>query len=438
MPSICLYFQVHQPCRLRRYSFFDVGQRHDYEDEAENRRILDRVAEKCYLPAGALLLELIREYGGAFRVAFSLSGVVLNQLERYRPDVLEGFQRLAATGCVEFLNETDSHSLAFLFSPQEFRTQVLLHRERVRSLFGQQGRTFRHTELIYNNDLAAAVEKMGYRVILAEGTEKILGRRSPNRVYRPAGCTKLKLLLRNYRLSDDVAFRFSDRNWAEYPLTAAKYAHWLHRIRREEAVVNLFMDYETIGEHQWRETGIFDFLQALPGELLRHPDFRFQTPAEAAAVADMAADGDRFPVSNGNETRGDRSQILPHETPDIDCPAFTSWADEERDTTAWLGNAMQQDAARKLYLLEAAVRRRKDEGRLRVWRMLQTSDHFYYMCTKWFSDGDVHRYFNPYESPYEAYINFMNILDDFSQSLKKVRRKGIQEKRDERYEPLPV
>jgi alpha-amylase len=395
MPSVCFYFQVHQPCRLRRYSFFDVGSLHDYEDEAENRRILDRVAEKCYLPAGALLLRLIEKYGGAFRVAFSLSGVVLDQLERHRLDVLEGFQRLSATGCVEFLNETDSHSLTFLFSQREFRAQVLRHRERIRSLFGQEGRTFRHTELIYSDALAAAVEKMGYRTILAEGTEKILGRRSPNLIYRPNGCKKLKLLLRNYRLSDDVAFRFSDRNWAEYPLTAAKYAHWLHRIRWEEAVINLFMDYETFGEHQWRETGIFEFLEALPGEILRHPDFRFQTPAEAAAEREPAGE--------------------------IACPDFISWADEERDTTAWLGNAMQQDAAGKLYALEAAIRRGKDEGLLRIWRMLQTSDHLYYMCTKWFSDGDVHRYFNPYESPYEAYINYMNIIDDLSQRAKNGR-----------------
>ncbi|MCE5262531.1 MAG: glycoside hydrolase family 57 protein [Deltaproteobacteria bacterium] len=397
MPSVCLYFQVHQPCRLRRYSFFDVGQVHDYEDEAENRRILDRVAEKCYLPAGALLLDLIREQDGAFRVAFSLSGVLLDQLERHRPDALELFQRLGATGCVEFLNETDSHSLAFLFSPREFRAQVLRHRERIRSLFGQEGMTFRHTELIYNNALARAVEKMGYRAILAEGAEKLLGRRSPNGIYRPAGCKTLKLLLRNYRLSDDVAFRFSDRNWTGYPLTAAKYAVWLHRIRREEAVINLFMDYETLGEHQWRETGIFDFVKALPREILRNPDFRFRTPAEAV---------------NGEGEQEDQAR-------EIDCPDFVSWADAERDTTAWLGNAMQRDAAGKLYGLEAAVRSRGDERSLRVWRMLQTSDHFYYMCTKWFSDGDVHRYFNPYESPYEAYINFMNILDDFSRTLKK-------------------
>ncbi len=391
MPSVCLYFQVHQPRRLRRYSFFDVGGLHDYEDEAENRRILERIVLKCYLPANALLLELIGKYRGEFRVALSLSGVLIDQLDRYRPDVLDGFRRLAETDCVEFLNETDGHSLAFLFSAPEFREQVLLHRERIRQLFGQNGRTFRHTELIYNNDLARTVEEMGYRVILAEGTEKLLGNRSPNHLYRPAGCGTLKLLLRNYRLSDDVAFRFSERNWVEYPLTAAKYAHWLHRIGREEAVINLFMDYETFGEHQWAETGIFAFLQALPGEVLRNPAYSFRTPAE---VADD------------------------HEAADtIDSPGFISWADEERDTTAWLGNAMQQDAARALYALEPNLRRRGDAGLLATWRTLQTSDHFYYMCTKWFADGDVHRYFNPYESPYEAYINYMNILDDFEQSV---------------------
>jgi alpha-amylase len=372
-----------------------VGHVHHYEDETENRRILDRVARKCYLPANALLLKLIEEQGGKFRIAFSLSGAVLDQIERSRPDVLESFQRLAATGCVEFLNETDSHSLAFLFSPREFRAQVLLHRERIRALFGQDGRTFRHTELIYSNDLAVAVEKLGYAVILAEGTEKILGRRSPNRLFHPAGCGKLRLLLRNYRLSDDVAFRFSNRNWVEYPLTAAKYAHWIHRIRGEESVVNLFMDYETFGEHQWEETGIFTFLSALPREILRDPEFRFGTPAEVAAGG--------------------------HPAGEIDCPGFISWADEARDTTAWLGNAMQQDAAHTLYRMESAIRRRKDKTLLKQWRMLQTSDHFYYMCTKWFSDGDVHRYFNPYESPYEAYINYMNILDDLSRSIKGIK-----------------
>lgn len=391
MPSVCLYFQVHQPRRLRRFSFFDVGRIHRYEDEAENRRLLDRIARKCYLPANALLTELIGAYGGRFRLAFSLSGVLIDQLQRYRPDVLESFRRLAQTGCVEFLTETDSHSLAFLFSAEEFEQQVLLHEGRIRELFGQRGRTFRNTELIYNNDLAEVVQKMGYRVILAEGTEKLLGPQSPNRPYRPAGCDGLKLLLRNYRLSDDVAFRFSERSWADYPLTAAKYAHWLHRAGREETVINLFMDYETFGEHQWAETGIFQFLRELPGEVLRNPDFSFRTPAEAAEAHAVAGE--------------------------IDSPGFVSWADEERDTTAWLGNAIQQDASRALYALEPQVRRRADAGLLATWRALQTSDHFYYMCTKWFADGDVHRYFNPFESPYEAYINYMNILDDFEQTL---------------------
>jgi alpha-amylase len=391
MPSICLYFQVHQPRRLRKYSFFDIGHLHDYEDETENRRILERVAAKCYLPANALLLSLIGKYGGRFRVAFSLSGVVLDQLGLYRPDVVASFQKLAATGSVEFLNETDSHSLAFLYSPREFQEQVRLHRERIQTLFGQSGRTFRHTELIYNNDLGKAVEEMGYDAILAEGAEKVLGRRSPNAPYRPAGCGRLKLLLRNYRLSDDVAFRFSDRQWPEYPLTAAKFARWLREIGQGETVNNLFMDYETFGEHQWPETGIFDFLRELPGEVLRDPDFRFLTPAEA---------------------------VRTHEAADeIDSPGFISWADEERDMTAWLGNAMQRDAARKIYEMEPAIRLQNDGELLRKWRMLQTSDHFYYMCTKWFADGDVHRYFNPFESPYEAYINYMNILDDLGKSI---------------------
>jgi alpha-amylase len=393
MPNVCLYFQIHQPRRLKRYSFFDIGRNHDYEDEDENRRILNRVAEKCYLPAGELLLSLIAEYGEAFRIAFSLSGAVMDQLEHFRPDVLALFQRLARTGSVEFLNETDAHSLSFLYSPVEFREQVLKHRERTHRLFGQAGRTFRNTELIYNNALAALVEKMGYEAILAEGTEKILDQRSPNLVYQPAGCQAIRLLLRNYRLSDDVAFRFSDRNWKEHPLTADKYAGWISRIGGKDAVVNIFMDFETFGEHQWAETGIFDFLKAFPGELLRNTDSRFQTPAEAAASHQPAGL--------------------------IDCPNLISWADEERDATAWLGNPMQQDAAKTIYLLETALRTRGDKSLLQQWRMLQTSDHFYYMCTKWSADGDVHRYFNPYESPYAAYINYMNIVEDLSRQTAK-------------------
>ena len=407
MQSVCLYFQVHQPYRLRPFSFFDIGGNQAYEDEENNRAILNKIADKCYLPTNAILLSLIKEHQGDFRLAFSLTGVVMEQLEKYRPDVLESFQRLARTGCVEFLSETYAHSLAFIFSRREFREQVEQHREKIQSLFGRQPVTFRHTELIYNNDLAGLVEEMGYQAILAEGADNILGWRSPNLLYRPAGCTRIKLLLKNYRLSDDIAFRFSDSRWVEYPLLADKFAHWLHQLPAGGEVVNLFMDYETFGEHQWQETGIFDFLAALPREIIKHNGFRFQTPAEVAR--------DHEPVAQ------------------LDVPELTSWADTERDLSAWMGNAMQMDALQSLYALEDAVRRAKDPALKRDWSHLQTSDHFYYMCTKWQEDGDVHKYFNPYESPYDAYINYMNVLDDFSGRLLKSSAK-LQIKGDLSYE----
>jgi alpha-amylase len=401
MPSVCLYFQVHQPRRLRHYTFFDIDHNHVYEDEEKNRSILHKVAEKCYLPANRIMLNLIRRYRGDFRISYSITGTVIDQFEKYRMDVLDSFKRLADTGCVEFLNETYDHSLSFLFSLREFKEQVMLHKKKIMSLFGQTGRTFRHTELIYNSDLAKTVEKMGYRVILAEGADKILGWRNPNYVYQPAGCDRLKLLLRNYRLSDDVAFRFSNTKWSEYPLMADKYAHWIHHVNRDgEAVINLFMDYETFGEHQWQETGIFEFIQMLPREIIKHPDFRFQTLSEAAR--------DCEPIAR------------------LDVPDFISWADLDRDLSAWLGNTLQKDAIQTLYDMESKVRRRKDENILRTWRMLQTSDHFYYMCTKYFADGDVHKYFNPYASPYDAYINYMNILDDFSGLMGK-KRSAVRE-----------
>ncbi len=396
MPSICLYFQVHQPYRLRPFSFFDIGGSSDYEDEENNRAILNKVADKCYLPANALLLSLIDEHGSDFRFAFSLTGTVLEQLERYRPDVLESFRRLAATGCVEFLGETYFHSLAFLFSPREFKEQVKLHREKIKRLFGLSSLTFRYTELIYSDELAALVEGMGYRTILAEGADRILGSRSPNFVYRPAGGTKMKLLLKNYRLSDDIAFRFSDYQWCEYPLTADKFASWLHQLRDSSDVVNLFLDYETFGEHHWQETGIFAFLRALPQQILTSAAFRFRTPSEVVKESKPVAD--------------------------LESPSPISWADGERDLSAWLGNAMQQDASRTLYELEDQVRRKKDPALLYAWRKLQTADHFYYMSTKGGSDGEVHAYFNPYASPYDAYINYMNILDDFSRCLAMTRR----------------
>lgn len=391
MPSICFYFQVHQPCRLRHYTFFDIGQEHHYEDDAHNGEILNKVAEKCYLPANAVLLDLLKQYKGDFRIAFSISGVALDQFEQFNPAVLDSFKRLADTGCVEFLNETYHHSLAFVFSVPEFREQVELHRQRIFKLFGQKATTFRNTELIYSDAIAREVENLGYKAILAEGADRILGWRSPNSVYRPEGCRTLKLLLKNYQLSDDIAFRFSSREWSEYPLTAAKFARWVHQLDNAGDTINLFMDYETFGEHQWEETGIFDFLKLIPEHILADPLFRFLTPAQVVQNTTSAAS--------------------------LSVPEFMSWADVERDLTAWMGNDMQNDALRSVYDLEANVRARGRKDLLRTWRRLQTSDHFYYMCTKWFADGDVHKYFNPYSSPYDAYINYMNVLTDFSEQV---------------------
>jgi alpha-amylase len=391
MTSLCFYFQVHQPTRLRHYTFFDIGESHTYPDDEQNQAILEKVANKCYLPANRLIHDLIRRYKGDFRLAYSISGVALDQFRRFHPEIIDSFKRLADTGCVEFLNETHYHSLAFVFSPQEFTEQVELHRRTISDLFGQQAVTFRNTELIYRNDLAAEVERLGYKVILAEGADHVLGSRSPNKVYRATGTRQLRVLLKNYRLSDDIAFRFSNREWAEYPLTAEKFSRWIHRIHKSAHAVNLFMDYETFGEHHWAETGIFDFLKLIPEGILSNPGFRFQTPAEAAA------------------------EYTPSGT--LTVPEFMSWADTERDLSAWLGNQMQQDAAQALYALESRIKASHDPELLHNWRLLQTSDHFYYMCTKWFEDGNVHKYFNPYPSPYDAYINFMNILSDLTERI---------------------
>ncbi len=384
MASVCFYFQVHQPFRLRRYSVFDSDAR--YFDDNANREILQKVGHKCYLPANGMLLDQIERHQGRYRVAFSLTGVVLDQFERYMPEVLDSFKRLAATGCVEFLSETYHHSLSFLYSEREFIEQVELHRRRIKDLFGQTPTVFRNTELIYNNDLARRVSAMGFKAILCEGADSLLGYRSPTYLYHPPGLSGLKLLLKNYRLSDDIAFRFGDRGWKEWPLTADKFAKWINQIHGNGYVVNLFMDYETFGEHQWSETGIFDFMHHLPEQVLAHADNDFQTPSQCAQR--YGTDGE------------------------YDVPYMISWADTERDLSAWLGNAMQSNALHELYRLEESVKGAGDPELLEDWRRLQTSDHFYYMCTKYFADGDVHKYFNPYDSPYDSYINFMNVLDN--------------------------
>ncbi|MDD5010578.1 MAG: glycoside hydrolase family 57 protein [Phycisphaerae bacterium] len=400
MASVCFYFQVHQPFRLRNYTIFDTD--NNYFDDAKNAQICKKVANKCYLPTNRLMLDLIKKHNGKFRISYSITGVLMEQLEMYAPEVLATFKELAETGCVEFLAETYYHSLSSLYSRNEFKDQIKKHQAAIQRLFGQTPRVFRNTELIYNNYIAELLENIGgFDAILAEGADHILGYKSPNFVYRPPKCRGLKLLLKNYRLSDDIAFRFSNRDWSQWPLNAYKFANWVNAVNGCGYVVNLFMDYETFGEHQWEDTGIFNFLRHLPEEILKHPDNNFKTPSEVAAGYD-AADV-------------------------IDVPHTISWADIERDLSAWLGNPMQQNAIIELYKLEEKIKSTADESIIRDWRKLQTSDHFYYMCTKWFADGDVHKYFNPYDSPYDSYINFMNVMENlnfrYSKSLLEKEKK---------------
>ena len=383
--SVCLYFQVHQPTRLRLYRFFDIGKDSHYYDDFADRTILKRVAQKCYLPMNQLLLDVIKQQKGAFKVAFSLSGSVLEQFERYAPEVIDSFRALADTGCVEFLAETYYHSLASLASEAEFSHQVLKHKALVEQLFGQTPKTFRNTELIYSDSIGKQVYQLGFKTMLTEGARHIMGWKSPDYVYSCAEQPKLKLLLRNYSLSDDIAFRFSNKSWKDWPLTAEKYLSWLKQSEGE--IINLFMDYETFGEHQAASSGIFDFMRYLPEAITQDGTFEFVTPSQAARK---------------------HKAVAP-----IDVPQTISWADEERDVTAWLGNELQQDAFNKLYAQTEKLSILNNPTLWEDFGHLQESDHFYYMCTKFFSDGEVHKYFNPYDTPYEAFINYMNVLSDF-------------------------
>ena len=391
MKTICLYFQVHQPWRLKTYRFFNIGKDHNYLDDLTNRAIMQKIARECYLPMNALLLKLIKENKGAFRVSFSLTGNVVEQFKLYAPEVLDSFRELVGTGCVELLAETYSHSLAALSSKEDFVEQVKAHTAMLKKEFGVKPKAFRNTELIYSDEIGAMVGELGFKTMLAEGAKHVLGWKSPNFVYASAGDQSLRLLLRNYKLSDDIAFRFSNQGWDEYPLTADKYAEWLSEADGE--VVNLFMDYETFGEHQKASTGIFDFMKSLPKAVLKRGDLQFATVSETAAAHQPVA--------------------VMHS------PHVMSWADEERDITAWLGNDLQNEAFGKLYELKDKVRSLKSEDFNYVWNFLQTSDHFYYMATKWLSDGDVHSYFNPYTSAYEAFMNYMNVLSDFQIEVEK-------------------
>jgi alpha-amylase len=391
--AICLYFQVHQPFRLKRYRFFDLGNDHYYYDDFSNESILRKIAGKCYLPANKIILDLIQKYKGKFRVAFSLSGIALNQFRLYAPEVLESFKQLAETGMVEFLAETNAHSLASLKSRSEFEQQVNTHREMMKTYLGVETTSFRNTELIYSDQIGAWIGDMGFKSMLTEGAKHILGWKSPNYLYCNALNPRLKVLLRNFVLSDDIAFRFSNKSWSAWPLTADKYASWISKLAPKSELINIFLDYETFGEHNWEETGIFDFLQHLPGAIIKKTPFKFMTPSE---IADALQ-----PVSA------------------ISVTSPISWADEERDITAWLGNELQVAAFDKLYELSDKVKQCNDEQMNKDFEYLQSSDHFYYMATKFFSDGAVHAYFNPYTTPYDAFMNYMNILSDFEIRVNK-------------------
>jgi len=387
MKSICFYFQIHQPFRLRRYRFFDIGSDHYYYDDYNNEEIIRRIAERCYLPANQTILQMIKDTNGKFKVAYSISGVALEQLELYVPEVIDSFKELAKTGCVEFLAETYAHSLSSLREDgDEFELQVKQHSDKVQSLFGLKPRVFRNTELIYSDEIGERVVNLGFKGIITEGAKHILGWKSPNYLYCCASNPRLNILLKNFKLSDDIAFRFSDWNWDQYPLTADKFINWIAATPASEKVINLFMNYETFGELQGVQTGIFEFLKALP-YFAEQKKIAFATPSEII--------GKLKPVDQ-------ITVIYP-----------ISWADEERDVSAWLGNELQKEAFHKVHDIGERVRLSKDRRLMQDWYYLQTSDHLYYMSTKHFSDGAVHRHYSPYDSPYEAFMNYMNVLSDF-------------------------
>lgn len=393
MPTIALYLKTHQPFRIKHYRTFDIGHDHEYfndqgEGDTNNIKILKKICEKSYKPTNKLLLELLKKHP-EFTFSISLSGTLLEQLEEHAPATLETFKKLVATGRVEVLGETYYHSLAFYYSLSEFEAQVKMQNKTLKRIFGVTPKVFSNTELAYRNDLALWAENNGYKGIIAEGWDPILGWRTSNFVYEPTGTKKIKLLLKNYRLSDDIAFRFSDKNWVEWPLTADKFSQWVNAVNGNGETINLFMDYETFGEHQWEDTGIFDFLRHMPQEILKNPDNGFKTLTETCKAYD-AKDV-------------------------VDMPHIVTWADQERDLSAWTGNSMQQSSLSELYRIESKILATKDAKLIDDWRKLQTSDHVYYMCTKWFSDGDVHKYFSPYDSPYDAFIAFTNALTDIKQ-----------------------
>lgn len=386
MKSVCFYFQIHQPYRLKRYRFFDIGNDHYYYDDFANDDIITRIAERSYMPMARTLLGMIEQSGGKFKCAISITGTAIEQLQQYVPEFIDLLKKLASTGCVEFLSETYAHSLASLEDVDEFMRQVKSHDRLIHTLFGQKPKVFRNTELIYDDDIAAVVASMGFKGVITEGAKHILGWKSPDFLYSAASAPKLKLLLKNDKLSDDISRNFSDRDWDEFPLTADKYMDWIAALPEDHQIINLFMSMETFGEFQPHETGIFDFMAALP-RFAAERGITFMTPTEAVMKLK--------PVG------------------EISVPFPMSWADEARDVSAWKGNALQNEALAKLYSVAERVNLCTDRRLKQDWEYLQSSDHFFYMSTKNLADGTAHASFSPYESPYGAFTNYMNVLADF-------------------------
>ncbi|MCA9334558.1 glycoside hydrolase family 57 protein [Candidatus Saccharibacteria bacterium] len=398
--AVALYLHVHQPYRVRPYSVFDIGNRHDYFDvkddsKLNNEKVFHKVADKSYRPM-AVLLQTLLERHPEFSCSLSITGDFIQQAEMWAPDVLEMFRTLVQTGRVEIVAETYYHSLAFFYDRDEFVKQVELHAEKIQSVFGVVPTAFRNTELAYNDDLAKWADQAGYKVILAEGWDPVLQWRSPNYVYRPSGTENIRLLLKNYRLSDDLAFRFGDQSWNEWPLTEDKYVDWISN-GNDGQIVNLFMDFETFGEHQWNDTGIFSFFERFVAKWIAG-DGSFHTVTGVAKALDPAGD--------------------------ISMPDTVTWADSERDLSAWCGNDLQRESLRYLYSLQDDVLRCGDNDIVNDWRLLQSSDHFYYMATKWDHDADVHKYFSPYDSPYDAFMSYMNAIRDIRLRVMHVHKLG--------------
>jgi alpha-amylase len=390
MVSVCLYFKVHQPFHLKPYSSMDVDVSHCYEDAEADRETINNIADNCYLPANEIILSQINEHEGKFKINYSISGTLLEQLQQYRPDVIDSFKTLTATGCANILAETYYHSLSFLHSRREFQRQIFKHFNLVKDLLDFEPTVFRNTELIYNNDLALFIADLGFRGILCEGVKRILTGRSVNKVYAAPDIIDFGLLLRNTTLSDDIAFRFGDNNWSEHPLTADKFAEWIYGHPSDTEVINLFMDYETIGIHKKAGSGIFDFLKALPQAILSNTNFTFNT---ATGALDTLYPKDIYNV-----------------------PKTISWDDNEQQSCVWCENMMQNNTLKKIYSLEKMVHRTNDEEIINTWGRLQSADYFYYMAE---NSCSGYKYVNPFKTSHEAFQYYTNIVTDFELRLIK-------------------